>query len=38
MIILEDFDLDLLGDIVGRNCEIIFEFVVCGERNFECCR
>lgn len=35
---VEDFDLDPLGDIVGRNCETTFEFAVCGERNSECCR
>ncbi|MCE0633067.1 exosporium morphogenetic protein CdeC, partial [Clostridioides difficile] len=38
MTTLEDFDLDPLGDIVGRNCETTFEFAVCGERNAECCR
>lgn len=35
---LEDFDIDPSTPMVGGNCETVFEYDVCGERNSECCR
>ncbi len=34
---LEDFDIQPLEPITGRNCETNFEYAVCGRRNAVCC-
>lgn len=35
---LEDFDIQALEPVVGKPCETNFEYVVCGEKNSECCK